>query len=47
VIVDKNVQVPPGAQIGLDAERDRARGFEISEGGVVAVPKNTVITEPV
>jgi glucose-1-phosphate adenylyltransferase len=47
VIIDKNVHVPPGAQIGLDEERDRARGFEVSEAGVVAVPKNTVITESV
>jgi glucose-1-phosphate adenylyltransferase len=47
VIIDKNVHVPPGAQIGLDEERDRARGFEVSEAGVVAVAKNTVITEPV
>ena len=46
VIVDKNVEIPPGTKIGLDHERDRARGFEVSEGGVVAVAKNTVITEP-
>jgi glucose-1-phosphate adenylyltransferase len=46
VIVDKNVQIPPGARIGFDPERDHERGFEISDGGVVAVAKNTVITEP-
>jgi glucose-1-phosphate adenylyltransferase len=46
VIVDKNVQIPPGARIGFDPDRDRERGFEISDGGVVAVAKNTVITEP-
>jgi glucose-1-phosphate adenylyltransferase len=38
-ILDKNVQVPPGCQIGVDLERDRARGFTISPGGVVVVGK--------
>ncbi|HSJ28342.1 MAG TPA: glucose-1-phosphate adenylyltransferase [Acidimicrobiia bacterium] len=47
VIVDKNVHIPPGAQIGFDVERDLARGFEVSEGGVVAIAKNAEITEPV
>jgi glucose-1-phosphate adenylyltransferase len=47
VIVDKNVQIPPGAQVGFDVERDVARGFELSDGGVVAIAKNTEITEPV
>jgi glucose-1-phosphate adenylyltransferase len=47
VIVDKNVQIPPGAQVGFDVERDVARGFELSDGGVVAIAKNTEITEHV
>lgn len=38
-IIDKNVVVPPGAQIGVDLEKDRARGFTISEGGVVVLGK--------
>ncbi|MDZ7800069.1 MAG: glucose-1-phosphate adenylyltransferase [Trueperaceae bacterium] len=38
-IIDKNVQVPEGTRIGVDAEEDRARGFTVTEGGVTAIPK--------
>ena len=31
-ILDKNVVVPPGAQIGVDLEADRARGFLVEDG---------------
>jgi len=39
-IVDKNVRIPPGTQIGLDTEHDRARGFTITDNGIVVVPKS-------
>lgn len=42
-IVDKNVKIPPGARIGVDLEEDRARGFTISEGGVVVLGKGEVV----
>ncbi len=42
VIVDKDVNIPPGTQIGLNPEEDRARGFTITESGVVVVPKGYV-----
>jgi glucose-1-phosphate adenylyltransferase len=39
-IIDKNVQVPDGTRIGVDADEDRARGFTVTEAGVTAVPKS-------
>lgn len=39
-ILDKNVVVPPGAAIGVDHDEDRARGFTVSESGIVVVGKN-------
>ncbi|MFZ0626699.1 MAG: glucose-1-phosphate adenylyltransferase [Acidimicrobiia bacterium] len=45
VIIDKNVVVPPGAEIGVDPARDSER-FQISEGGTVAIGKEDEITEP-
>jgi glucose-1-phosphate adenylyltransferase len=31
-IIDKGVRVPAGAQVGVDAEVDRARGFMVEDG---------------
>ena len=36
-IVDTGVRIPESSIIGFDLEADRARGYEISEGGVVVV----------
>lgn len=43
-ILDKNVRIEERARVGIDAEHDRARGFEISESGVTVVPKGTIVT---
>ena len=36
-IIDKRVVIPPGAQIGVDHERDRANGYTVSPAGVTVV----------
>jgi glucose-1-phosphate adenylyltransferase len=38
-IVDKNVVIPAGTRVGVDLAEDRARGFTISDAGVVVIPK--------
>ncbi|MGD9723845.1 MAG: glucose-1-phosphate adenylyltransferase [Pirellulales bacterium] len=38
-IIDKGVHIPAGTEIGFDPEHDRARGFTVSEGGVVVIAK--------
>jgi glucose-1-phosphate adenylyltransferase len=42
-ILDKNVVVEPGAQIGVDLDRDRAR-FTVSDAGIVIVGKGVRVT---
>ena len=43
-ILDKNVVVAEGACVGVDKERDRARGFVVSGGGITVVGKGQVVT---
>jgi glucose-1-phosphate adenylyltransferase len=41
-IVDKNVRIAPGAQIGVDPVADRER-FTVSAGGVAVIPKGVTV----
>ena len=43
-ILDKYVVVEEGAQVGVNHEHDRARGFHVSEGGITVVPKGHKVT---
>ncbi len=38
-IIDKDVVIPEGVEIGYDLEKDRANGFTVTESGVVVVAK--------
>jgi glucose-1-phosphate adenylyltransferase len=42
-IIDKNVRIPPGAQIGVDFELDRSRGFAVTDSGLTIVSKGQVV----
>jgi glucose-1-phosphate adenylyltransferase len=42
-ILDKNVDVPEGAVVGVDKEHDRAREFVVSASGITVVGKGQVV----
>lgn len=43
-ILDKGVVVADGASIGVDRDRDLARGFTVSETGITVVAKGVLVT---
>jgi glucose-1-phosphate adenylyltransferase len=46
-IVDKSVEIPPGIEIGFDHDADRARGFTVTESGIVVIGKSDSVLSPV
>ena len=42
-ILDKNVVLAPGATVGVDREKDLARGFTVTDSGITVVGKNVKI----
>ncbi len=45
-IVDKDVELPDGSQIGVDNDLDRERGFTVTPAGVVVIAKGDRIDQP-
>ena len=44
-IIDKDVEIPSGTQIGFNLEEDKKRWF-VSEGGIVVIPKRAKVPAP-
>jgi glucose-1-phosphate adenylyltransferase len=44
-ILDKNVVVPDGVEVGVDKDEDRARGFVVSDAGITVVGKGQEVTK--
>lgn len=44
-VIDKDVYIPPGIEIGYDHEKDRKRGFTVSYSGITVVPKKAKIED--
>ncbi|WP_457098337.1 glucose-1-phosphate adenylyltransferase [Microbacterium sp. P5_E9] len=42
-ILDKNVILAPGATVGVDREKDLARGFTVTDSGLTVVGKNIIV----
>ncbi len=43
-IIDKDVVVPEGTSIGFDHDHDRARGFVVTDSGLVVIGKEQTVT---
>jgi glucose-1-phosphate adenylyltransferase len=43
-IIDKDVEVPPGVEVGFDLEADRKRFF-VTENGIVVIPKRAKLDD--
>ena len=45
VIIDKGVRIPPETEIGYDPAADAARGFTVTESGLVVIAREEELTE--
>jgi glucose-1-phosphate adenylyltransferase len=45
VIVDKGVRIPPETEIGYDPAADRARGFTVTDSGLVVIARGEELIE--
>ena len=43
-ILDKDVQIAPGATVGVDHDADRARGFTVTDSGITVVGKGEMVS---
>jgi glucose-1-phosphate adenylyltransferase len=43
-IIDKQCVIEAGASIGYSQEQDKKRGFHVSPGGIVVIPKGTTVS---
>ncbi|GGK26448.1 hypothetical protein GCM10008955_20330 [Deinococcus malanensis] len=39
-IIDKNVKVPPGVQVGVNLQEDQEQGLTVTDSGIVVVPRS-------
>lgn len=46
-IIDKNVFIPPGTEIGFNLEADRERGFTVTESGIVVIGKSDQVSKSI
>ncbi|QEU11931.1 glucose-1-phosphate adenylyltransferase [Dermabacter vaginalis] len=42
-IIDKDIDIPPRTQIGLNREEDLARGWTVTDSGITVIGKGTII----
>ena len=46
-IVDRGARIPENTHIGYDPEQDRARGFTVTDSGIVVVTTESLLEEKV
>ena len=46
-IIDRGVEIPENSEIGFNLEQDRARGYHVTESGIVVVPREALTREAV